>query len=297
MNLSMNLPTPLPRVFEVTQDNFESDVLQASLDTPILIDFWATWCGPCKALGPVLEKLAEAYQGAFRLGKVDVDHEQALAQAFGIRSIPTVMLVVGGKPVDGFSGALPEAQVREFLGRHLSPLGTVEGGTAPDEPAAAEPAEAPKHAVKRLRRELAAHPEQETLRLDLARALLQAGQLDEAEQELAALPVALATDARANTLRSRLELARTLRDAPAPGALEKRIQRDAEDWEARDLLGVHLLLGADPAAGLEQFLHVLEHAPQWRDGQAKKRLLAAFAILEDPALVASCRRRMASLLF
>ncbi len=299
MNLSANLPTPPARVFDVTQNNFEADVLQASMDTPVLIDFWAEWCGPCKALGPVLEKLAADYQGAFRLGKVDVDREQALAQAFGIRSIPTVMLVVGGKPVDGFTGALPEGQVREFLGRHLSaPIATADATAGAPEPVAGtEPREAPKHAVKRLRRELAAHPDQGELRLDLIRALLQAGQEADAEQELSALPANLATDARTSALRARLELARALDDAPALESLQQQVQAHADDWAARDLLGVRLLLGPDPAAGLEQFLYVLEHAPDWQDGQAKRRLLAAFAMLDDVALVGSYRRRMAALLF
>lgn len=291
----MNLPTPPARVFEVTEANFEAEVITASMETPILLDFWAEWCGPCKALGPVLDKLAEGYQGAFRLGKIDVDSQKALAQVFGIRSIPTVMLVSGGKPVDGFAGALPEGQIREFLGRHLSPV-PADGEEAKPQ-TTPEPAEAPEQAVERLRQEMAAHPDQSELRLDLIRALLQSGQTDTAESELSALPADLATDTRAKTLRSQLELAHALQDAPDLAALQQRVQTDANDWAARDWLGVRLLLGADPGAGLEQFLTILQHAPQWQDGQAKKRLLAAFATLDDAALVSTYRRRMTSLLF
>ena len=105
-------------VFDATLADFETDVLKKSMDTPVLVDFWATWCGPCKTLGPVLEKLAAEFNGGFVLAKVDVDKEQQLAGYFQIKSVPTVMLVKGGQIVDGFPGALPEGQLREFLGHH-----------------------------------------------------------------------------------------------------------------------------------------------------------------------------------
>lgn len=105
-------------VFDATTATFEAEVLQKSLQTPVLVDFWATWCEPCKTLGPMLEKLAGEYNGAFELAKVDVDKEQQIAAAFQIRSVPTVFLVKGGQLVDGFPGALPEGQLREFLAQH-----------------------------------------------------------------------------------------------------------------------------------------------------------------------------------
>ncbi|KMQ83281.1 thioredoxin, partial [Lasius niger] len=113
-------------VFDANQANFEVEVLQASLTIPILVDFWAAWCGPCKTLGPMLEKLAEAYRGSFRLAKVDVDQNRELAAMFNIRSVPTVVLVKDGQWLDGFSGALPENELRAFLDKHVEPRTTAD---------------------------------------------------------------------------------------------------------------------------------------------------------------------------
>ncbi len=283
--------TPTNHVFDVDQQTFETEVLQASLTTPVLVDFWATWCEPCKVLGPMLEKLATEYNGAFRLGKVDVDTQQELAGMFGIKSIPTVVLVKDGQVLDGFAGALPEGQLREFLSRHVQPL------EAPAEPVEEVVQETPEQAINRLHQAIAAEPGKPELKLDLALALMHAGQTDAAEAALTALPANLAIDARAVRLRSELDLAHALKDAPATAELQQRVQVDANDWNARDQLGVRLLLEGEPAAGLDQFLAILQHARDWNEGQGKKRLLAAFATLDDAELVSRYRRKMASLLF
>ena len=285
--------TRASHVFDIDQQTFETEVLQASMDTPILVDFWAAWCEPCKSLGPILEKLAAEFNGAFRLGKVDVDAQQELAGMFGIKSIPTVMLVSQGQVVDGFAGALPERQLREFLGRHVQALEGDEGDIADDD----APAETPEAAINRIQQAIAAEPAKAELKLDLALALMRAGQADAASAELDALPANLATDARAQRLRSELELARAAAAAPAADTLQQRIEANPEDWEARDLLGLRLLQEGDAEGGLDQFLAILQKARDWNDGQAKKRLLAAFATLDDAELVGRYRRRMASMLF
>ena len=190
-----------PHVFDATAATFEDTVIRKSLETPVLVDFWATWCGPCKTLGPVLEKLAADYNGAFELAKVDVDAEQELAAAFQIRSVPTVMLVKGGQLVDGFPGALPEGQLREFLKHHgIEPAEAV--ADAPTAEIAAAPVD-PHEEVMRLRKIAEAEPDNAEHKLDLALALLQTGAASEAEHLLDALPANLATDERTVKARAR----------------------------------------------------------------------------------------------
>jgi putative thioredoxin len=282
-------------VFDATTAGFEQDVIQASLQTPILVDLWAEWCGPCKTLGPMLEKLAAEYNGAFRLAKIDVEAEQELAAMFGVRSIPTVVLIKDGQMADVFAGALPEGQLREFLTRNdLQPAdGQAEEAA---EAVEAEP-ETAGEAINRLQQAIAAAPARAELKLDLALALLRAGQVDPAQAELDALPANLATDARAVRLRNQLDLARALAGAPSLAELRQRVEANGDDWEARDLLGVRLLIEGDAPAGLDQFLDVLKRQRDWNEGQAKKRLLAAFATLDDAEVVGAYRRKMASLVF
>ncbi|MGN6152325.1 MAG: thioredoxin [Lysobacteraceae bacterium] len=280
-------------VFDATAQNFEAEVLQRSLQTPVLIDFWADWCQPCKTLGPILEKLAEDFGGAFRLAKVDVEAEQELGAAFQIRSIPTVVLVKDGQLVDGFQGALPEGQLREFLKHH----GIEPAAAAPVDETVAEPAAVdPQAEVARLREAVAAEPDKGELRLDLALALLQAGVADEAERLLDALPANLATDDRAVRARARLGFATLLKDAPAAEALQAAIDADAGDLRARHLLGVRHLVAGRSEEGLEQFIEMLRRDRTFDDGLPRRTLIDAFRVIEDEDLVGRYRRKMSSLL-
>ncbi|GAB1596330.1 thioredoxin [Lysobacter claricitrinus] len=282
-----------PHVFDATADTFQDTVLQRSLQVPVLVDFWAEWCGPCKQLGPVLEKLAAEYNGAFLLAKVDVDKEQQLAAAFQVRSIPTVYLVKDGQLADGFPGVIPEGTLREFLKTHgIEPLAAAE-----PEPPADEPALDPHADVVRLRGEVAAKPEDDALKLDLALALLRTGATHEAEQLLDALPANLATDDRTERARAHLRLLATANDAPPADVLEAAIAADPGDLRARHLLAAQRLLGGREEDGLEHLIEMLRRDRQYEDGLARRTLIDAFRVAQDDDLVGRYRRRMSSLLF
>jgi putative thioredoxin len=287
-----------PHVFDATLAGFEQDVILASKEQPILVDFWAEWCGPCKSLGPILEKLADEYAGGFRLAKVDVDQEQQLAGYFQIKSIPTVMLLKDGQIVDGFPGALPEGQLREFLTHHgVTPHAPGDDAAMPAGDAA-PPAPLDPHAeVVRLRAALQAEPEAAGLKLDLALALLATGAAAESERLLDALPADLGTDERAVRARARLGFAALLQDAPARETLAAAIAADPNDLRARHLLGTRLLVEGDNEAALEQFLEMLRRDRAWEDQLPKRTLIDAFRVIEDAELVGAYRRKMASLLF
>ncbi|MCE7033137.1 thioredoxin [Lysobacter sp. GX 14042] len=287
--------TSSPHILDVTTEAFEAEVLQRSLQVPVLVDFWAEWCGPCKQLGPVLEKLAGEYNGGFVLAKVDVDAEPQVAAAFQVRSIPTVFLLRGGEVLDGFPGVAPEGAIREMLQRH----GIEPAPASPDALEGAAPATPPDPVAEaaRLRAEAAANPDNAELRLDLALALLQTGDPAEAAQLLDGLPANLATDDRTRNARAHLDFAAALKDAPPAAALEQAIAADGGDLRARHLLGVRQLLAGEPEAALEQFIEMLRQDREFDGGLPRKALIDAFRVIDDPALVGSYRRKMSALLF
>ena len=284
-----------PHVFDATAANFETEVIQRSLQVPVLVDFWATWCGPCKTLGPILEKLAAEYGGAFVVAKVDVDKEQELAAAFQIRSVPTMVLVKDGQMLGAIPGALPEGELRKVLDQVGVQPAANTGQAAIEEEVPAAPVD-PHEDVMRLRKDIEAAPDKAELKLDLALALLRTGAATEAEHLIDALPANLATDDRAINARARLGFAALLRDAPPVETLRAAIDANPCDLRARHLLGAHAIVAGDAETGLVQFMEMLRRDRGYADGLPRKALIDAFRIIDDEDLVGRYRRQMSALL-
>ncbi|KAF1710356.1 thioredoxin [Pseudoxanthomonas kalamensis DSM 18571] len=287
--------TASPHVFDATLDNFETEVVQRSAQTPVIVDFWATWCGPCKTLGPILDKLAAEYNGAFKVAKVNVDKEQQLAGMFQIRSVPTMVVFKDGQVLGAIPGALPEGELRKVLEQvGVQPAPANDEAVEEDAPVAPPD---PHAEVLRLRNAVEAEPDKDELKLDLALALLKIGASAEAEQLLDALPANLATDDRTVRARASLGFAALLKDAPPLEVLQSAIDANPDDLQARHLLGVHRLVAGDAEAALTEFIEMLRRDRNYRDGLPKQTLIDAFRVIEDADLVGRYRRKMSALLF
>jgi putative thioredoxin len=282
-------------VFDVTQADFEEKVLLASTRVPVLVDFWAPWCAPCRALTPVLEKLAAENAGNLLVAKVNTDEQMQLATLFGIRSLPTVMLIRDGRPVDGFMGAQPESVIREFLAPHLGDLPPPVDEETDD--AVDEAPLDPLEAVAALRAQVAAEPGREELKLDLARALMATGATAEVEAILDRLPANLAESDAARTLRAQLAFAQAIDGAPTARELATTIEADPANLRARHQLGTRFLLAGESAAALEQFLEIMRRDRKFDEDLGRRTLIQAFALVDDADLVAATRRKMAAMLF
>ena len=282
-------------IFHATQDNFEMDVLEASFTTPVLVDFWAPWCGPCKTLMPMLDKIVTEARGAVKLAKVNTDEEMALAGSFGIRSLPTVVLFKDGRPVDGFMGAQPEGAVRALLAKHMSAQPALaEPELEPEEDLADEDLEA---AIAGLQAAIKADPKKHELKAELADALLRAGLINEAIAALDQLPGEVQDHEVARRARARLGFIQAIEHAPGDGELQADIAQNGGNLMARYQLGARFLLAGHYAAGMDQFLTMLKADRKFADDLGRRALVDAFRIVPDADLIGDYRRRMTSLLF
>ena len=270
--------------FDVTEADFRQTVLERSLDVPVLLDCWAPWCGPCKNLKPVLEKLAQDYGGRFVLAKLNTDDAPQISAALQIRSIPLEVLFVGGRPVDQFQGALPEGQVRAFLDKHLGEQ------LSEAEALRAEAAEAPdaQHAEMLLSEALRLEPANAEVALDLATRWIARDEFDGAEKLLNRLSAEQGGERRAALLK-RIELARHKPEGD-PTALAARIQANAKDFDARFALAALQAHAGDFNAAFDQLLEVvLRDKAEWRE-KARLQLVEWFALCTDADAVSRGRR-------
>ncbi|HEY8871691.1 MAG TPA: thioredoxin [Stellaceae bacterium] len=287
-------------VADVTTANFMAEVVDASFEQPVIVDFWAPWCGPCKQLGPILEKVVRGAGGAVRMVKLNIDENPEIAQQMRIQSIPAVYAFKDGKPVDGFVGALPESQVRQFVER----LGGAAVGPSPIEQAmimAKEAAQGGDHASAMgiysqiLQRE-SDNPE---ALAGLARAMIARGEIDEARELLDGVTKEIAKHAEIAAARSALELAVEGQKAMGSvGKLRDRLEANADDHEARFELATALFGTDERESAIDELLTLFRRDRNWDEQAARRQLVKFFEVMgpTDP-LTLSGRRRLSSLMF
>ena len=273
-------------MLDVTMQNFEAEVVQASMATPVLVDFWAPWCGPCKSLGPVLERLEAEYGGRFKLAKINSDDEQQLAAAFGIRSIPTCVLMIGGRPVDGFMGAQAEGQLREFLNKHLPSEGEL---LAQADAAEAEDLMAqgdPEAALAKLQEALAINPANDDARHDYVKLLITLGELENAEAALAPalaqMPRQLRFDALMHWLQA-LQFATTDERAQWTMAqFDAALSSQPRDFDTR-LAKARLLMAAGQwELTMDELLEIIMRDKAWSDELPRRIYIGILELLSPP---------------
>ncbi|MFX1762932.1 thioredoxin [Paraburkholderia sp. A1RI-2L] len=280
---------------DTTLATFEKDVIEASALAPVLVDFWAPWCGPCKTLGPLLEKLEAEYAGKWKLVKVNVDENQELAAHFQVRSIPHVVAFVDQQAVDQFIGMLSEGQLREFLDR-LIPDSALAARQAAEQALAEGRRE---DAYEALQAALAFDPGMEDARMDLIELLLADNRADEAHKEVELLSpkTTQGIDPRFNALKTRLDALDAAADLPPTDALEARVAAHPEDLEARFDLASALIARRKYAGALEHLLEIVKRDRAFREDIGRKTMLSVFDLAShQPQLVSEWRRKLSATL-
>ncbi|MFI5031682.1 MAG: tetratricopeptide repeat protein [Reyranellales bacterium] len=297
-------PLPADLIKDSDQTKFAKDVLEASRTVPVIVDFWAPWCGPCKTLQPMIEKVVTEAKGAVKLVKIDIDKNQMLAQQLRIQSIPAVYAFFGGRPVDGFMGAVPESQVREFVGRLVQASGGAAGDGADDLSAALE------HATQAIADgdfQLAAQIYNEVLEVapdnlaamaGLARCYAHEGQAEQARAVLAKVPTKDKGNADIVAILAQLDLAEAAKAAGPIGELKAKAEKDPKDFQTRLDLAMAYWAGEQKQEAIDELLAMIKADRNWNEAAARAQLLKFFEALgfTDPLAVAG-RKRLSTILF
>jgi putative thioredoxin len=278
---------------DVTSESFEKEVLEASKSVPVVVDFWAPWCGPCRVVKPILEKLAAEYGGRFKLAKVNSDENQEIAAAYSVRSIPDVMAFKDGKPVSHFLGAVPESQVRAFIDGLIPTASETQRARATELRLAGQL----DQAIAALLKALEHDQSNDLARLDLVDAFIEAKRIDEAEAALDRVQPNIDWDARVLTLQSAIAFARSASSGGAEVGLREMLAVNPADLAVRYALASLCAGQGRYQEALDHLLEIVRQERGWKDGEARRQILAIFNLADkQPELVSEYRRKLASAL-
>lgn len=273
-------------MIDITLQNFETELIQASLQQPVLLDIWAPWCGPCRTLGPALEKLETEYAGRFKLAKLNSDEQPEIAgqlsQAFGVRSIPFCVLFDQGQPVDGFVGALPEAQIRQFLDKHVPTEAALQAEEESDEAAALAAHGNADSALERLQQAVALDPGNDAVRCDYVKLLLEHGRIEQARQAWEPVASKALLDTRIAALGRWLDACEKAATARSQDALAQAIAANKRDFDARFELAQRHFAASRFTDAMDELLEIIMRDKAWNDEAARKTYVAILEIMSKP---------------